>query len=170
MFQVVDDEGNPVLQVGRNANYKRVGAAWLFFQWAVAATTLLLLISALLFALVWAPAKIFGRMKTIPLRTVLFPLLATLSIVVWFLLPILIVLIGTDQDMGSISGVSLSFFIGSLVFVALTALSLHASFRSYTVETGRFVRLHSRLVSLACTVVLLYFGSHGWIGLRMWAY
>ena len=39
VFQVVDDDGNPVLQVGRNANYKRVGAAWLFFQWAVAATT-----------------------------------------------------------------------------------------------------------------------------------
>ena len=156
--------------MGRNANYKRVGAAWLFFQWAAAATTLLLLTSALLVALVWVPARIFGRMKTIPLRTVLFPLLATLSIVVWFLLPVLMLLTGTDQDMGTISGASLSFFIGSLVFVALTALSLQASFRSCSVETGRFVRLHSRLVSLACTVVLLYFWSNGWIGLRTWAY
>ena len=170
VLQVVNDEGNPILQVGRNANYRRVGAAWLFLQWAVAATTLMLLISALLFALVWAPAKIFGRMKTIPLRTVLFPLLASSSLVVWFLLPVLIVLIGTDQDMGTISGVSLSFFIGSLVFLALTALSLHASFRSYSVETGRFVRLHSRLVSLACFVASLYLWSHGWIGLRGWAY
>ena len=170
VLQVVDDAGNPILQVGRNANYMRVRAAWLFFQWAAVATTLLLLISALLFALVWAPAKIFGRMKTIPLRTVLFPLLASFSLVVWFLLPVLIVLIGTDQDMGTISGVSLSFFIGSLVFVAFTALSLHASFRSYSVEAGRFVRLHSRLVSLACTVASLFFLSHGWIGLRGWAY
>ena len=170
MFQVVDDAGDLILQVGRNANYNRVRAVWLFFQWAVAAATLLLLISAPFFALVWTPAKIFGRMRTIPLWTVLFPLLATLSIVVWFLLPVLIFLIGTDQDMGTMSGTSLSFFIGSLVFVALTALSLHASFRSYSVETGRFVRLHSRVVSLACAVAALYLWSHGWIGLRGWAY
>ena len=66
VFRVVNDDGNTILQVRRNANYKRVRAAWLFFQWTAAATTLLLLISALLFALVRAPAKLFGRMKKIP--------------------------------------------------------------------------------------------------------
>ena len=66
VFRVVNDDGNQILQVRRNANYKRVWAAWLFFQWTAAATTLLLLISALLFALVRAPAKLFGRMKKIP--------------------------------------------------------------------------------------------------------
>ena len=130
-------------------------------------TTLLLLISALSFALLWVPAKIFGRMKTIPLGTVLVPLLATLSIVVWFLLP---GQFAPALDLGTISGWSLTWFTGSLVFVALTSLSLHTSFRSYSVETGRFVRLHSRLVSLACTVAVLYSWSNGWIGLRMWAY
>ena len=167
VFKVDDEKGNPILQLGREGNYERVSTAWLFFQWAVAATTLLLLISALPFALLWAPAKIFGRMKTIPLGTVLFPLLAILSIVVWFLLP---GEFAPSRDLGTISGWSLTWFIGSLVFVALTALSLHASFRSYSVETGRFVRLHSRLVSLACTVALLYCWSSGWIGLRTWAY
>ena len=54
--------------------------------------------------------------------------------------------------------------------VALTALSLHASFRSYPVRRGRLVRLHGKLVSLACTVALLYLWSNGWIGLRTWAY
>ena len=167
VFKVVDDEANPILQLGREGNYERVSTAWLFFRRAVAATTLLLLISALCFALLWAPAKIFGRMKTIPLGTVLFPLLATLSIVVWFFLP---VEVAPARDLGTISGWSLTWFIGSMVFVALTALSLHTSFRSHPVKTGRFVRLHSRLVSLACTVALLYCWSNGWIGLRMWAY
>ena len=97
----------------------------------------------------------------------LVPLLATLSIVVWFLLP---GQFAPARDLGTISGWSLTWFTGSLVFVALTALSLHTSFRSYSVETGRFVRLHNRLVSLACTVVVLYCWSNGWIGLRMWAY
>ena len=170
VFQVVDAEGNSILQVKRESNYQRVGGAWLFFQWAVAAATLLLLISALLFALVWVPAKTFHRMKTIPLPMVLAPLLATLSIVGWLLLPPLISLIGTNQDMGTISGVSLTFFIGSLGFVALTALSLVTSFGSHSAKAGRRVRLHSRLVSLACTVALFHFLSHGWIGLRGWAY
>ena len=170
VFRVVDDVGNPILQVGRESSFQRVSAAWLFFQWLAVAAILSLLISALLFAVVWAPAKTFHRMKTIPLRAVLFPLLATLSIVVWLLLPAMIALIGADFAMGTVSGVSLTFFIGSLAFVALTALSLHASFGPRSVNAGRFVRLHGRLVSLACTVALIHFLSHGWIGLRGWAY
>ena len=170
VFQVVDDGGNPILQVKRESNYRRVGAAWLFFQWAVAAATLSILISAMLFAVVWVPGKILHRMKTIPLPVVLLPFLATLSIVAWLVLPPLISLIGANQDMGTISGASLTFFIGSLVFVALTALSLHTSFGSHSARAGRRVRLHGRLVSLACAVALFHFLSHGWIGLRGWAY
>ena len=45
------------------------------------------MISAPLFTLVWAPARTLGRMKTLPLRIVLVPLLATLSSVVWFVPP-----------------------------------------------------------------------------------
>ena len=129
----------------------------------------MLLISALLFAPVWALAKIFGRMKTTPLQTLLFPLLAAVSIFVSFVVPIAL---SSDliQDLGTISGASVTIFIGSLVFVALTGLSLHASFRSYPVKTGGFVRLHGKLVSLACTVTLLYLWGNGWIALRTWAY
>ena len=172
VFRVVDDEGDPILQQGSAGNYARVGAAWPFFQFAVAGTTLALLISALLFAPVWALVKVVGGMKTIPLRMLLFPLLATLSIFVSFVLPFALIS-DVVQDLGALSGASLTLFIGSLVFAALTGLSLHASFRSYPVRTGgfgRFGRLHGQLVSLACTVTLIYLWSHGWIGLRTWAY
>ncbi|MDE2982892.1 MAG: hypothetical protein OXU74_17005 [Gemmatimonadota bacterium] len=47
---------------------------------------------------------------------------------------------------------------------------MHASFRRTPDEVSRFVKLHSRLVSLACTVTLLYAWNAGWIGLRTWAY
>ena len=169
VFRVVDDDGDPILQQGSAGNYARVGAAWPFFQFAVAGTTLMLLISALLFAPVWALAKAFGGMKTTPLQTLLFPLLAALSIFVSFVLPFALIS-DVVQDLGTFSGVSLTIFIGSLVFGALTVLSLHASFRSYPVNTNRFVRLDSQLVSLACTVALLYLWSNGLIGLRTWAY
>ena len=169
MFSVADDEGNPILQQGLAGSYGRVSGAWLIFQSLVAATTLLLLLSAVFFAPVWSAARIVGLMKTIPLQTLLFPLLATVSIFASFVLPFTLSL-DPIQDLGTLTGVSLTIFVGSLVFAALTALSLHASFRSYAIKTNRFVRLHSRLVSLACTVVLLYFWSNGLIGLRMWAY
>ena len=172
VFGVVDDEGDPILQGGPAGNSRRVGGAWLIFQFAVAGTTLALLISALLFAPVWALVKVLGGMQAIPLRTLLFPLLAALSIFVSFLLSFALIS-DAVQDLGTMSGASLTIFVGSLAFAALTGLSLHASFRSYPVRTGgvgRFVRLHGQLVSLACTVTLLYLWSHGWIGLRTWAY
>ena len=169
VFRVVDDEGDPFLQQGSAGSYARVSAAWPYFQWAVAGTTLALLISALFFAPVWALVKVCGGMKTAPLRMLLFPLLAALSIFVAFVLPFALIA-DVVQDLGTISGASLTLFIGSLVSVALTGLSLHASFRSYPAKTGRLVRLDSQLVSLACTVTLLYFWSNGLIGLRTWAY
>ena len=169
VFRVVDDEGDPFLQQGSAGSYARVGAAWPYFQFAAAGTTLALLISALLFAPVWALVKVCGGMQTAPLRMLLFPLLAALSIFVAFVLPFALIS-DVVQDLGTISGASLTLFIGSLVSVALTGLSLHASFRSYPVKTGRLVRLDSQLVSLACTVTLLYFWSNELIGLRTWAY
>ena len=167
VFKVVDAEGNPLLQLGREGSFKRVARGWLLFQRAAAATTLLLLISTVLFAVVWAPARIFGRMKTLPIRVVVFPPLATLSIVVWFYLP---AQYASAHALGTISAWSLTWFIGSLIFAALTALSLLAAFGRDSVEAGRLVRLHSRLVSLACAAALVYSWSSGWIGLRTWAY
>ena len=172
VFGVVDDEGDAFLQGGPAGNSRKVGGAWLLFQYAVAGTTVALLISALLFAPVWALVKVLGGMQAIPLRTLLFPLLAALSIFVSFLLSFAL-LSDAVQDLGTMSGASLTIFVGSLAFAALTGLSLHASFRSYPVRAGgvgRVVRLHGQLVSLACTVTLLYLWSHGWIGLRTWAY
>ncbi len=167
VFKVLDAEGNPILQLGREGSFKRVARGWLLFQRAAAATTLLLLISSVAFALAWAPARIFGRMKTIPIRVVVFPPLATLSIGVWFYLP---AQFASAHALGTISAWSLTWFLGSLIFAALTALSLLASFGRDSVEAGRLVRLHSRLVSLACAAALVYSWSSGWIGLRTWAY
>lgn len=167
VFKVVDADGIPILQLGREGSFRRVARGWLMLQRGVAAATLLLSISAVLFALVWVPAKAFGRMKKVPLRVVVFPPLATLSIVVWFFLP---GQFASNQDLGTISPWSFTWFLGSLVFAALTALGLFASFGRDSVEAGRLVRLHSRVASLACAAALVYCWSCGWIGLRMWAY
>ena len=167
VFKVVDAEGDPILQLARDGSFKKVARGWLLFQQGAAATTALLLISTVLFALVWVPAKLFGRMETLRLRAVVFPPLATLSIVVWFYLP---AQYASTQALGNVSVWSLTWFLGSLVFAALTALSLLASFGSLSLEANWFFRWYGRLASLACTVALLYSWNNGWIGLRTWAY
>lgn len=168
VFRVVDDDGNPILQ-GAAGNYEKVGGAWLILQFAVAATTLVLLLSAVFLAPVWALVKVLGGMQTVPLPMLLFPFLAALSLVVSLILPFVLIS-DVVQDLGTLSGASLTIFVGSLMFAALTALSLHAAFRSYPVKTSRLARLDAQLVSLACTVALLYLWNNGLIGLRTWAY
>jgi len=167
VFSVIDEDGASILQGG--GNNKKVSAFWVFFQLAGAMITLLLMLSAVLFALVWVPLKSLGRFKTIPLREVLVPLLATLSPLAAFVLP---VMLSSDmtQDLGTFTGFSLAIYLGSLVFAALTAYSLYTSYRAYSVEMSRFVRLHSVLVSLACVVLLSYAWANDLIGLRTWAY
>lgn len=105
VFKVVDAEGDPILQLGRDGSFKKVARGWLLFQQGAAATTALLLISTVLFALVCVPAKLFGRMETLRLRAVVFPPLATLSIVVWFYLP---AQYASTQALGNVSVWSLT--------------------------------------------------------------
>jgi CubicO group peptidase (beta-lactamase class C family) len=169
VFRVVDDDGNPILQGEPAGNYEKVSGAGLIFQLAVAATTLVLLLSAVFLAPVWALVKVLGGMQTVPLPTLLFPFLAALSLVVSCVLPFVLIS-DAVQDLGTLSGASLTIFVGSLVFAALTVLSLLAAFRSYPVKTSRLARLDAQLVSLACTVALIYLWSNGLIGLRTWAY
>jgi fumarate reductase subunit D len=169
MFNVVDEEGDVIAQWGMAGNNEKVSGFWIFFQFAAAIVTILLLLSALLFALAWVPAKAFGKMKAIPLRTVLFPLLATLSLFASLVLPMML---SSDMiaDFGKMSAVSLTIFLGTLVFAGLTLFSLYTSYRSYSTEMSGFVRVHSVLVTLACTSALLYVWNCGLIGLRTWAY
>jgi len=169
MFRVADDTGEVFLQAGLRGNNEQVSAFSIFFQIGTLIATVLLLASSVLFAVVWVPLKVFGKLKRVPLSTVLFPLLATLSLLVAFVLPMMM---SSDMvaDLGNRSGVSLTIYIGSLVFAALTVFSLVTSFRSYSVDMSGLARVHSVLVSLACTVALLYLWSNDLIGLRTWMY
>jgi len=169
MFNVVDEDGDVIAQWGMAGNNKKVSGFWVFFQFAAAIVTLLLLLSAVLYGIVWVPLKTFGRLKSVPLRTVLFPLLATLSLVASTVLPMMA---SSDMiaDLGTMSAVSLTIYLGSLLFAGLTLFSLYTSYQSYSTKMSGFVRVHSVLVTLACATAVLYLWNCGLIGLRTWAY
>lgn len=169
LFLVEDEDGHTILQQALGDNSRKVSGASVFLRLALAALTLLVLISAVLFALIWGPARLFRRMARIPVQTVLWPLLATLALPTAYILP-LAASSNLVQDLGTRTWISQTAFLGSWVFVLLTAVSLYTSLRSYAVEMGRWVRLHSVLVSLACAVMVVYLWYSGLIGLRTWLY
>jgi len=170
-FLVVDDDddGNLIQQQALGSSKRKISALRLFSQFAIALVTLLLMLSSVLFALVWMPLKAFGRLKAVHPRTMLAPLLATLCLVVAFILPLML---SSDliQDLGSLTGWSLTVYIGSLAFVAATAFSLYTVYRSRSIEMSGIARCHAVFVSLACAVALAYVWTHGLIGLRTWEY
>ena len=70
--------------------------------------------------------------------------------------------------LGNRTAASMTVFLGSLVFAALTFYSLFTSVR---VRHGRkCVRNHSAAVALACLATLFYLAAHGIIGIRTWLY
>ena len=168
VFLVDDREGNRVLQRGTAGSDVEISGAWLFARSAIAAATLVLLISGPLFALVWVPGKLFGRFSTVRWWSGLLPVLAALSLVGYLVVPI--ALVSGPTDLGTQTATTMTIYIGSFVFLGLTVASLLASTLSYFAETSRFARAHNTLVSLACTAALIYLWGNDLIALRTWAY
>lgn len=134
--------------------------------WALAASALLMG-SAALFALVWIPRRLFGRMKGVERLSVrAVPLAAVAALVAGpFVLrrsPML--------QWGTANVYTVAFFILTLVFPMLSALGLVLALRSRAANVRRGVRAHALLVSAANCVVALYLAWWGVIGLRTWAY
>ncbi len=168
-FLIRNEGGDQMMQGSMGGNVQKVsGLLRVYFNLVGAGATLALLISSLLFALVWVPAKAFGKFKAMPLKPVLVPLLAILSLVAAILLPALLSSSLVD-DLGNLTVLSLTLFVGTVLFALLSLLSLFTTFRSRAVAMGRTVRVHTFLVTLACATTLVYLWTSGWIGLRTWA-
>ena len=170
-FLVTDADGEVFLQGGlAGGNSRQISALSAWFQLGVAALSLLLMVSAVIYALIWAPARIFGKLKSVSIGTVLPPLLAVLGLIAMLLMPVLLVGPDLTGDLGVKSPASVSYFIGTLLFAALTLFALFRTVRSPEPVFGSKVRIHSALVSVACFITLVYLWSYGLIGLRLWAY
>ena len=169
MFLIVDREGNQILQRGAGGSDIRISGAWLTVRSAIAAATLMLLISGPLFALVWVPGKLAGRFRTVRWWSGIFPVLAALSLIGYLVVPFALVS-DPSTDLGRQTAISTTIYLGSFVFLGLTLASLYTSARAYFTEMSRFARLHGTLVSLACAAALIYLWGNGLIALQTWVY
>lgn len=145
---------------------ERVSPLWPYVRIALLATSLALMASALLFAVVWVLRWLFRRMKGVPhVRVRAVPLLATLS----FAGVIFCAMQLGGPEFGTQNPWTLSIFLFSILFPLLSVTGLVLAVRVPREEIHGGVRIHSLLVSLACCCVSAFFAAWHLIGLRLWA-
>jgi hypothetical protein len=169
-FVEEDDEMYAVSSLAGRTNYRRVPGWWVWGQGAVAAFCALMMLSAVLFSVVWAPRKLFGRMRGVRHLSVrALPLVAVL----WLAAAFAILIAGSAaypiQRFGTPTVWSVGFCMLTWLFAGTAVVGLVQAVRARRWKVNRWVRRHALAVSVANVVVVGYLGYWGIIGLRTWA-
>jgi CubicO group peptidase (beta-lactamase class C family) len=144
----------------------RISPLWPYTRVALLVLCAALMLSSVLFALIWLALKLIGKMKGVRhLAVRVMPLLAVLSLVA---IPFCFNALH-GSAIGTANIFTIGIYMATILFALLSLLGLVLALRVPKAEIHRGVRIHSLLVSLACCVVTLFFASWGLIGLRLWA-
>lgn len=150
-----------------NGNVRPISAVSAWGRWIVTGLSLLFLLSTVLFALYWIPAKTFGRLQnreSVHLR--LWPFAATLTLLWAF------ALLGLAFDdpitrLGTPTVYSIGYAGLTLAYGVAVLASLWALVRSRTRTSWSTWTYHLFVVG-AELIVLVYLAAHGLIGHRFW--
>ncbi|HEV2194279.1 MAG TPA: serine hydrolase domain-containing protein [Candidatus Acidoferrum sp.] len=150
---------------------ERVFPLWIFARLVLLGASLVVMGSALPYALFWGLLLLLGRFirkwkRAKHLRVRVVPFFAVLSLLAGAL--------AFTKSLGSIGtwtfySWSIIVWLASVLFVVLSLVSLALAVSVPRKEIHNWVRIHSLLVSLACCIVTLFFSSWHLIGLRLWA-
>ena len=141
-----------------------------WYRFLVFGATVMML-SSIVYALFWVPVHIYKkirhrntRSKYVSMRLV--PLLAVLSLVFGALK------MGdqTILELGSLTVLNVIFFLSTLAFAGLSALSLLTTCRSFFKPVRLPARVYAVLLSSSCFGMTLYLTYWGVVGMRLWAY
>ncbi len=166
---LIADKSEGTLVEAGGQTFRRIPLWWPWLEAGVMAATALLMLSSLVFALVWVPRKLSGRMRSVECISVrAMPVLATLSLAC---LALLVTFAGEDMidRFGLITPWSVGFFVSTLAFAIFAVLGLVLALRYRHRSIRRLVWWHAFAASLLLTVVACYLGYWGFIGWRPWA-
>ena len=154
------------LEMGETARPMSTGAV--LAQTSLGALCLILLASAPLFALVWIPRRLLGRLKGgAALRARGVSLLVVLC-----LLGAVGLVMASDDDLiarfGNPTFWSVGFCVLTVAFAALAVLGLWLAMRVPAGAGNRMARVHTLLVACANTLVAGYLLYWGMVGFRSW--
>ena len=123
--------------------------------------------TSILFALIWIPRKLFGRMKGAKYLAVrVVPLLASLT----FLATLVLWIHGGGSTfaLATPSPFAVSIFLLTILFAILSVVGFVLAIRSYRYSMNRAARIHSIMVAFACIGWTAFLAYWGMIGLRFW--
>jgi CubicO group peptidase (beta-lactamase class C family) len=165
---IVDD---PVLgqtvQAG-GATYQRVSAAIVFARLGLFLCVALLSLGAVVFALVWIPRRIWGKLPAgAAIQVRLWPLLATGTLVC---IPLALAAFGADVlDIARLSYTSGIVFVLSLLYPMLALYSLWVTVKHRAAPINPWVRWTSGALALSHVGFAALLAGYGLLGLRLWA-
>ncbi|MGH9858066.1 MAG: serine hydrolase, partial [Acidobacteriota bacterium] len=149
-----------------SSTFKRISTPLAILQIVLPVLVLALMLSSVLFALIWIPRKLFGKLRDVPhLRVRVLPLIAALSLAGF----VFLMLYGTNNILllGRITWLSVTIFTLTILFALASVWGLIAALRTHR-NIKRSVAIHSLLVSIANTMATIYLAYWGIIGLRTW--
>jgi hypothetical protein len=143
--------------------------AWRAFgELALAAVSLVVLASAPLFALVWVPRRLLGRMRGV--RHVGVRAWGLAAALAFFGAAFLFAL-GLDDPfrrLGAPTAWSVGYGLLSAAFAVAAAVAAVVASRAPVAEQNRVAAWHARLVAAAAVLVAGYLAWFGLVGLRTW--
>lgn len=145
---------------------RRTGALWPTVRLALTAAALAVMVSSMVFALVWIPRKLAGRMKGAEhLSARVVALLAVLAFASFAYAGYGAPLISLARPTAR----SVTLFASSIAFAILSAAALLLGAGSISSRTNLAARIHTVLVAIACSGIAGYMAYWGLIGVRTWA-
>jgi CubicO group peptidase (beta-lactamase class C family) len=165
---IADKSEGTLVQIG-GETYRRIPAWMPCLEFSVIAAALLLMVSSVVFAMVWVPRKIFGDLRSVGyLRVRAMPALAAISFLCAFVLVIL-ASGGPIDRLGRPTFWSVGIFLSTIAFAAFAAIGLALAVRFRRRGIARLVWWHAFVASAVMTVVAIYLAYWGVVGWRPWA-
>jgi CubicO group peptidase (beta-lactamase class C family) len=148
--------------------FEKTGAFWPVTRFIMIILAIFTIATSLLFAFIWIPRKLLGRMKGVGHLSVrLLPLLAGLAFVLFMY--VLVTAAATPYELTKPDLKTITIYMASVGFAVLSLLATAQAIRSFRFQMNHAVRIHSMLASIACLGVTWYLAYWGLIGLRIWA-
>jgi CubicO group peptidase (beta-lactamase class C family) len=158
-------EGTIIQDPGGWTTYHRIPGWLLALEFATGIASLMLMVSAVVFALVWIPRNFFGHMKgTRHLSIRLVPLISIICLG----LGVIIYFHPYEGAAAHLTVWSASLFLLTLASALAAILGLLQFFFVPRKEVNAFIWWHSLLVTIANLIVVGYLDYWGIIGIRTW--
>jgi CubicO group peptidase (beta-lactamase class C family) len=169
-----DEGAGEIVLLDSDTEMRRISTFLVWLQLVLGGASLLLMASALGFALIWIPRWLFGRkLKGAPHISVrALPALAAAWLAAAYAIGPLVSSTGsanTIRVFGTPTPWSVSLCVMTWLFAVTSVLALAQAVRHRSSPIHRGVRIHSMLASIGSMIVMLYLLYWGVIGLRTWA-